>query len=138
MICEAEKLLLVKALFEEVSFKARFEGREGRAVTQIERKRISDLCSSKTKGTNTMLFSFEDGDANGSSIRRKVQRPRMDIDQERFGKVLRGSANDDLVAKTRYFVFNSQFYGEPMQLLEKRLGVFCSKRFKDEFASRVL
>ena len=39
--------------------------------------------------TNSMLFSFEDGDANSSSIRRNMQRPRMDIDQERFGKVLR-------------------------------------------------
>ena len=39
-ICAAEKLLLVKILFEEVSFKAGFEGREGRAVTESERKRI--------------------------------------------------------------------------------------------------
>ena len=40
-ICTAaEKLLLVKILFEEVSFKAGFEGREGRAVTESERKRI--------------------------------------------------------------------------------------------------
>ena len=54
MICEAKKLLLVETLFEEVSFKASFEGMEGRAVTQIERKRISDLCSSKTKGTNSV------------------------------------------------------------------------------------
>ena len=39
-ICAAEKPLLVKILFEEVSFKASFEGREGRAVTENERKRI--------------------------------------------------------------------------------------------------
>ena len=38
--CAAEKPLLVKILFEEVSFKASFEGREGRAVTENERKRI--------------------------------------------------------------------------------------------------
>ena len=43
--------------------------------------------------------------------------------------MLRDSANDDLIAKTSYFVFNSLFYGEPM--LEKRFGVFCSARFKD-------
>ena len=29
-----EKLLLIKILFEEVSFKASFEGREGRAETK--------------------------------------------------------------------------------------------------------
>ena len=39
-ICAAEKLLLVKILFEEVRFKASFEGREGRTVTESERKRI--------------------------------------------------------------------------------------------------
>ena len=43
--------------------------------------------------------------------------------------MLRDSANDDLIAKTSYFVFNSLFYGEPMP--EKRFGVFCSARFKD-------
>ena len=35
--------LLVKTLFEEVSFMASFEGREGRAVTDSERKRIPDF-----------------------------------------------------------------------------------------------
>ena len=64
-ICAAEKLLLVKILFEEVSFKANFEGREGRAVMESERKRIPDLDSRDAKGTATMLFSFEEGDAKG-------------------------------------------------------------------------
>ena len=41
-ICAAEKLLLVKMLFEEVSFKASFEGVEVRAVTEGERERIPD------------------------------------------------------------------------------------------------
>ena len=37
-ICAMRNLLLVKLLFEEVRFKASFEGREGRAVTESERK----------------------------------------------------------------------------------------------------
>ena len=32
-------------LFEEVSFKASFEGRDGRAVTDSERKKIPYLCT---------------------------------------------------------------------------------------------
>ena len=36
---------MVKILFEEVSFNASFECREGRAVTESERKRIPDLDS---------------------------------------------------------------------------------------------
>ena len=44
-ICAAENwLLLIKILSEEVSFKAGFEGREGRAMTESEMKRIPDLC----------------------------------------------------------------------------------------------
>ena len=39
-ICAAEALLLVKVLFEEVRFGDSFEGREGRAVTEREMKRI--------------------------------------------------------------------------------------------------
>ena len=48
-------------LFEEVSFKASFEGREGRAVTESKRKRIPDLDSREANGTTTLLFSFEEG-----------------------------------------------------------------------------
>ena len=33
---------MVKMLLEKVRFKASFEGREGRAVTESERKRIPD------------------------------------------------------------------------------------------------
>ena len=76
-----------------------------------------------------MLFSFEGGDVKSSVIRRRAQRPRRDVDVDTFNQVLRGSASDDLIAKTSYFVFNSLFYGEPM--LEKRFGVFCSTRLKD-------
>ena len=50
-ICAAETLLLVKILFEEVGFKASFEGREGRAVKESKRKRIPDTCSREAKGT---------------------------------------------------------------------------------------
>ena len=67
-ICSAEKLLQVKILFEKVSFKASFEGREGRAVMESKRKRIPDLDSRKAKGMTTMLFSFEEGDVKGSII----------------------------------------------------------------------
>ena len=49
-----------------------------------------------------------------------------------------GSASDDSIAEASYFVFNSLFYGEPVQLLEKRFGMFCSMKFKDEFSCRVL
>ena len=63
------------------------------------------------------------------------QRPRRDIDLDRISQVLRGSASDDLIAVTNCFVFNSLFYGEPVQLLEKMFGAFCSTRFKDELAA---
>ena len=65
----------------------------------------------ESEGTTAMLFSFEGGDAKCSIIRRRMQGPRRDIDLERFGQVLWGSATDDLIAKTSYFVFNSLFYG---------------------------
>ena len=81
----------------------------------------------------TMLFFFEGGDANCSVIRK-----RSDTDLDKFSQVLRGSANDNLIAKTVYFVFNSLFYGEPVYLHKKRFGMFCSTRFKDEFGFRVL
>ena len=38
-----------KILFEKVSFKASFEGGEGRAVTESERKRIPDLDSTEAR-----------------------------------------------------------------------------------------
>ena len=57
---------------------------------------------------------------------------------DKFSQVLRGSASDDLIAEASYFVLNFLFCGEPVQLLEKRFGVFCSVRFKDEFSCRVL
>ena len=119
-----EKLLLVNILLEQVSFKASVEGRERRAVAESERERIPDLGSREAKGTTTMLFSFEGGDAKSSIFRRRVQRPRRDVYLDKFSQVLRVSASDDLIAETSYFIFNSLFYGEPGQLLEKRFGVF--------------
>ena len=71
-------------------FKASFEGREGRAVSESERKRIPDLESREAKDTTTMLFSFEEGNAKGSIIRRRAQRPRRDVDLDKFSQVLRG------------------------------------------------
>ena len=85
-----------------------------------------------------MLFSFEEGDAKGVVIRRRAQRPRRDIDLDMFSQVLRDSASDDLTAEASYFVFKSLVYWEPVQLLEKRFGGFCSTRFKDEFGFRIL
>ena len=81
-----------------------------------------------------MLFSFEEGDAKGDIIQTRAQRPRRDVDLNK----LWGSASDDLIAEASYFVFKSLFYWEPVQLLEKRFGGFCSTRFKDEFGCRVL
>ena len=62
-ICAAEKLLLVKILFEEVSFKASLERREGRAVSESKRKSVPDFDGREAKGTTLMLFSFKEGDA---------------------------------------------------------------------------
>ena len=66
-VCAAEKLLLVKILFEEVCFKTGFEGKEGIAVTESERKRIPYLGSREAKGT----FSSEGVDAKRSVVRRR-------------------------------------------------------------------
>ena len=103
-------------------------------MTESERKRIPDLDSREAKSTTSMLFSFEEGDAKGSIIRRRAQRPRRDVDLNKFSQVLRGSASDDLIAEASCFVFNSLFYGESVQVLKKRFGVFCSTRFMDELS----
>ena len=83
-IWAAVKVLLVKILFEEVSFKASFKGREEKAVVKSKRKRIQDLDSKKAKDTGTMLFSFEEGDTEGSIIQRRAQRPRRDVHLDKF------------------------------------------------------
>ena len=87
-------------------------------MTESERTRIPDLGSREAKGTTTMLFCFEEGDAKGTIIRRRAQRPRRDVDLDKFSQVLRGSASDDLIAEASYFVFNSLLYAEPVQLLK--------------------
>ena len=51
-------------LFKKVNYKASFEGREGRAVMESKKK----LGNREAKGTTTMLFSFEGGDAKSSII----------------------------------------------------------------------
>ena len=107
-------------------------------MSESERKRIPDVDSREAKGTTTMLFSFEEGNAKGSIIRRRAQRPRRDVDLDMFSQVLMGSANDDLVAEASYFVFNYLFDGKPVQFLEKRFGVFCSTRIMDDFGCRIL
>ena len=99
-----------KYCFKEVSFKASVEGREGRAVTESERKRIPDLCGREAKGTTTMPFFLEGGDARYSIIRRRAQRPRRDRNLDKISQVLRGNGSDCLIAET----FNSLFCGEPV------------------------
>ena len=94
-ICAAENVILDKVLLEEVNFKASFEDREGRTVTESKRKRIPDLGSREGKGMTTMLFSFEGGDAKSSTVRIRAQRPRRDVDLDKFSQVLRDSASDD-------------------------------------------
>ena len=69
-ICAAEKPLLVKILFEEVHFKASFEGGEGRAVTAKERefqiwtaekqKAQPPFCFLLKKGMQKILSSEEE------------------------------------------------------------------------------
>ena len=84
--------MLVKNELEEVSFKARLKGREGRAVMESERKIYPDLCSREAEGVTTMLFSFEGGDAKSSLVRRGTQRPRRDKNLGKYSQVLRGGA----------------------------------------------
>ena len=68
-------------------------------MTESESKIIPNLDSREAKGTTTMLFSFEEGDAKDSIVRRRVQRHRRGIDLDNFSQILRGSASDDLIAE---------------------------------------
>ena len=56
-----KKLLWVKMMFEEVSFKTSFEGRERQAVMEIKRERIPE-------GLSTILLLFGGGDTKSSII----------------------------------------------------------------------
>ena len=80
-------------------------------------------------GPFTFIF-FPSGDAKGSVIQRRTQRPGSDVDLAKFSQELGCSANDDLIAETRCFVFHSLIYGELAQSPEKRYGVFCSMTVK--------
>ena len=86
-------------------------------MTESKRERIPCLHGRKTEGPTTMLFSFEGGDEKGSTIGRRAQRSRRNIELDKVSHVLRGSASDNLIAETGCFVFDSLFYGEPVQLL---------------------
>ena len=82
------------------------------AMTESKRERIPGLYSRKTEGPiATMLFSFEGGDAKGSIIGRRAQRPRRNIDLDKVSQVFRGSASDNLIAEKGCFVFDSLFHG---------------------------
>ena len=49
-----------------------------------------------------MLYSFDGGDTNKFIVQRRTQRPRNDAKLDKFSQVLRGSASDDLIAKTTF------------------------------------
>ena len=87
-------------------------------MTGSETEKIAGLYRSETESPTTMLFSFEGEKTRNSAIGGRAQRPRRDIDLDKVSQVLTGSANDNLIAETRCFVFDSLFYGEPAQLLE--------------------
>ena len=74
-------------------------------MSESERKSVPDFNSREAKGMTTVLFSFKEGDAKGSIIRRRAQKPRRDVDQDTFSQVLWCSASEDLIAETRYFVY---------------------------------
>jgi len=58
-----------------------------------------------------IVLSFEGGDVKSSVIQRRMQRLRRYKELDKFGHVLRGSASDDLIAETSYFVFNFDLWG---------------------------
>ena len=80
-------------------------------MTESKRERIPGLYSRKAEGPTTMLFAFEGGDAKGSIIGRRAQRPRRNIDLDKVSQVFRGSASDNLIAEKGCFVFDSLFHG---------------------------
>jgi len=82
------------------------------------------VCGREPEGMTAMLFFFffECGDAKCCIIRRRLRGPSRAIDVERFSQVLWGSATDDLIAKTSYFVFNAPFYGKPGCCLRRGLA----------------
>ena len=108
---------MFKILCKKMSFQTSFEGGYRRAMTESKRERIPGLYSRRTEGTSTILFSFAGGDGKGSIIGRRMQRPRRNIELDKVSQVLRGSTSDNLIAETGCFVFDSLFYGEPVQLL---------------------
>ena len=64
-----------------------------------------------------------------------MRKPRRNIDLDKVSQVLRGSANDNLIAETGCFVFNSLFYREPVQLLKKRLACPALRDLKMSFTA---
>ena len=81
-------------------------------MTESKRERIPGLYSRKTEGPTTMLLSFEGGDAKGSIIGRRAQRPRRHtgLDKVNHYQVLWGNASNNLIAEIGCFVFDSLFY----------------------------
>ena len=57
---------------------------KGKAVSESERKRIPDLCHRGAEGTTIMLFSFDGGDVKNSIFQTRMQRPRRDVDLDKY------------------------------------------------------
>ena len=71
-----------------------------------------------------MLFSFEEGDAKDSIVRRRAQKPRRDVDLDKFSQVLRGSASDDLMQRQAILYLILCSMGRQCSCL--RRGLACS------------
>ena len=93
-------------------------------MTESKRERIPGLYSRKTEGPITMLFSFEGGDAKGSIIGRRAQRPRRNIDLDKVSQVLRDSATDNLIAETECLLLILCSMGRQCNCF--RRGLACS------------
>ena len=91
----------MKAVREEIYDKAK-KGDNFRFVQQ------------RNERPNHYAVFFESGYAKSSIIRRRVQRPRQDINLDKVSQVPRGSATDNLMKKTGCFVFDTLLNGEPV------------------------
>ena len=98
-------------LFEEVS-------------SRSAKRREFPIC----ENTDIGLFSFKREDGKSSVVRRITQRPRKDIDLDKFSQVLRGAANENLIAETRclYLHLHTHRMGG-RQLLKDEVGVNIRK-----------
>ena len=69
----------------------------------------SGFVEQKNRKPDHHAVFFEGGDAKGSIIGRRAQKPRRNTALDKVSQVLRGSASDNLIAETGCFVFDSLF-----------------------------